>query len=86
MTFTIAQSQAILLSDTMTVEQATDVLNAMRNTSNEQVFAMPFNTFKAIVMLIGHSQYTFYKAGLYDLEDESASLESAWYQREMINA
>lgn len=70
----------------MTIEQANNILNIMRNTSNEQVFTMPVDDFQAVVTLIGEAQYTFYKAGLFDLETECMELESAWYQRQMAIA
>ena len=68
----------------MTIEKANNILNIMRNTSNEQVFTMPVAQFQAIVTLIGETQYTFYKAGLFDLETECMNLESAWFQRQMM--
>ncbi len=68
----------------MTIEKANNILNIMRNTSNEQVFTMPVAQFQAIVTLIGETQYTFYNAGLFDLETECMNLESAWFQRQMM--
>lgn len=70
----------------MTIEQAKNILNTMRNTTAQQVFAMPVAEFQAIVLNIGTAQYTFYKAGLFDLEDECMSLETPWHQRQMFMA
>tara|TARA_R110000823_G_scaffold262509_1_gene383145 strand:- start:368 stop:580 length:213 start_codon:yes stop_codon:yes gene_type:complete len=68
----------------MTIQQATTILNAMRNLSDKEVMAMPFGEFQAIVNEIGESQYTFYNAGLFDLETESMSLEGVWFDRQMM--
>lgn len=70
----------------MTIEQATKILNTMKNTTAQQVFTMPVADFQAVVSLIGEAQYTFYKAGLFDLESECMALETPWYQRQMFMA
>ena len=54
----------------MTIQQATTILNAMRNLSDKEVMAMPFGEFQAIVNEIG--------------ETESMSLEGVWFDRQMM--
>ena len=67
----------------MTIKQATDILQIMRDTTTDQVWSMPEDQFNKIVKQIGESQFTFYKANRLDLERESIGLESVWYAREM---
>lgn len=71
----------------MTIQEALQLLEEVKEIGGtaKAIFALPRAQFLNIMSRYGEAQYTFYKAEMYDKEDELAELETFYHERQYCN-